>query len=62
MIRRKPLLHCEVDGRGYRLETGDLNVLYERSVIHAEHGTVRKVHCLFKRKFDIRQSKDLKLF
>jgi tetratricopeptide (TPR) repeat protein len=35
------------NGRGYRLGTEDLNVLYERSVIHAEHGSAKKVDPLW---------------
>jgi hypothetical protein len=35
-----------IDGRGYKLEQGDLNVLYERSVLHAEHGKIKKVFIL----------------
>lgn len=32
-----------VDGRGVRLDSSDMNVLYERSVMHAQYGRKRKV-------------------
>jgi hypothetical protein len=32
-----------IDGRGVKLEPDDIDVLYERSVLHAEHGSVKKV-------------------
>lgn len=29
--------------RGIKLVPGDLDVLYERSLLHAEHGSIKKV-------------------
>ena len=43
MIRTCPAKGRGVDGRGYRLESEDLDVLYERSVLHAQHGSSKKV-------------------
>jgi len=34
---------CVAESRGIKLAPGDLDVLYERSALHAEHGSVKKV-------------------
>jgi hypothetical protein len=43
MLRYVAPLKEEANDRGVKLEPDDLDVLYERSVIHAEHGSVKKV-------------------
>ena len=48
MIRTFPLepsyFPHETNCRGIKLEPEDLDVLYERSVLHAEHGSFKKVY------------------
>jgi hypothetical protein len=43
MIRISPGQWWCVNYSGVRLDSGDLNVIYERSLIHAEHGSAKKV-------------------